>query len=385
MDSWSKDYLHGNRGRLINQRSMSRILLYILVAFSAEDCLAQFVILDETKFAASENAIIAIETASDLEAADTKELNRANIIVTLNGTDQKIKGSWTVDTLHIQNGTITSVEGMVTVTGKMNFANGILQPIDFSATNKSKIIFTGEGRNLLWEVGNNSFVNGEFFQAGEGKRTFPVGSLEDDLIATLILEDVQTDNEVGVRLVADDPGFATSPILPQIDVGKYWLINTADLVELETRVGIPTEGITLVGKQDYVVAQADGPNQVAENLGNSSDKNGFAYSDGRVSKPLIVLATSEEVRLTIRDLITPSAKVNNRMVIDNIDAFQENRVRLLDRWGSLIHEWQNFTNDNNDFDFSTLTPGNYICVVECWNEGASRVKRSQMITVIKTR
>ena len=93
------------------------------------------------------------------------------------------------------------------------------------------------------------------------------------------------------------------------------------------------------------------------------------------------------------DLITPfnSDNINDKLKIVNIEYTFENKVTLLDRWGVPVREWKNFrnfddpTNPNTDtFDFTKLSPGNYICVLEyTLSADAPKEKLNQMISVLK--
>ena len=91
--------------------------------------------------------------------------------------------------------------------------------------------------------------------------------------------------------------------------------------------------------------------------------------------------------MKVRDLITPYLVdgQNDKLYIEQIDAFDFNTVTLLDRWGVVVKRWEKYTNDI-PYDFSQLGPGNYIVVVEYGNlaEGGTINKVSQMVTVLKT-
>jgi hypothetical protein len=82
--------------------------------------------------------------------------------------------------------------------------------------------------------------------------------------------------------------------------------------------------------------------------------------------------------------------LNDELYIENIGKFSFNKVTLLDRWGVMVKEWKNFTNFNdpvnpnqNGFNFTKLSAGNYICIVEYGSEGKMNKKKSQMITVLQ--
>ena len=101
---------------------------------------------------------------------------------------------------------------------------------------------------------------------------------------------------------------------------------------------------------------------------------------------------AQGVELIINSFITPNSgdKQNNVLYVKNIELFPENTVKLLDRWGILIKSWTNFSNygssnaEQADFDFSTLTIGNYICIIEYKNStNGDKKNHTQMISVLK--
>ena len=77
--------------------------------------------------------------------------------------------------------------------------------------------------------------------------------------------------------------------------------------------------------------------------------------------------------------------MNDKLQIVNVDYVVGNKVTLLDRWGVVVKEWTNYRNDDN-FDFSSLSPGNYICVMEYQLTPSSpKAKLSQMVSILKAK
>jgi hypothetical protein len=112
-----------------------------------------------------------------------------------------------------------------------------------------------------------------------------------------------------------------------------------------------------------------------------------------ISSVFDIYETTQQVSLVIRPFITPNTvdAQNNVLFIENIDFFPENSVKLIDRWGIPVKTWVNFSNYSNpeipgqdDFDFTSLSVGNYVCIVE-FKDATTGKKRdqAQMITVLK--
>ncbi|HMG90617.1 MAG TPA: Ig-like domain-containing protein, partial [Chryseolinea sp.] len=100
----------------------------------------------------------------------------------------------------------------------------------------------------------------------------------------------------------------------------------------------------------------------------------------------------EGIKPVIHAFITPNTAddQNNVLYIENIELYPENRVQLINRWGVTVKSWINFSNYDTDdskqadFDFTGLSVGNYICVVEYANStGGDKKSQSQMISVLK--
>ncbi len=105
-----------------------------------------------------------------------------------------------------------------------------------------------------------------------------------------------------------------------------------------------------------------------------------------------IFEDTEGITLTVNSFITPNSgdEENNVLYIQNVEFFPENTVKLIDRWGIPVKSWTNFSNygstsaEQADFDFTSLSIGSYICIVEYIN-GMNGEKKSetQMITVLK--
>jgi CHU_C Type IX secretion signal domain len=119
--------------------------------------------------------------------------------------------------------------------------------------------------------------------------------------------------------------------------------------------------------------------------------NSFSLANA-TSAPFDIYEDTEGIELIINSFITPNTAddQNNVLYIENIEFFPENTVKLIDRWGVPIKSWTNFTNYNNsdaeqaDFDFNSLSIGNYICIVEYKNsKDGNNKSQTQMISVLK--
>jgi hypothetical protein len=131
--------------------------------------------------------------------------------------------------------------------------------------------------------------------------------------------------------------------------------------------------------------ESDAVGGTANSLGGSIS-NSFVMSNDPSTKTILAVGKGAEFALVIHDMITPYTldQVNDKLTIENIDLTESNNVKLLDRWGLIVKEWNNYTNDDG-FDFSNLSPGNYVCVVEFSYPGTSeRATAKSVVTILKS-
>jgi hypothetical protein len=104
------------------------------------------------------------------------------------------------------------------------------------------------------------------------------------------------------------------------------------------------------------------------------------------------LTIADRPALVVNKFITPTSddNVNNTLYIENIEYYSSNKVTLVDRLGTPVKVWNNFTNQSFsgnstlNFDFSELRVGYYICIIEYVNPLDSKLKtESHLITLLK--
>ncbi|MBL7858016.1 MAG: gliding motility-associated C-terminal domain-containing protein [Cyclobacteriaceae bacterium] len=337
----------------------------------------QVVMRTTTQFGFTGQPDIVIEATGNITTNNTTNFAQANLQLNLAGGDQTVTGDISISTLNLKSTGNKNFNGNITITQSIDFGTGILRPIS------GKILFTGAPNGI--SGGNNqSFVEGDFFQLGGGSRFYPVGAAGN--YAPLFFDNVTTTNEVGVSLIRADAGLVVDGVeVLSYDPAQYWKLTTTDPASIDSRVTLSLSGAASAGST--AVLQALTTNSQAINLGNSSTTASTVTSRAKVSAPILAVGEITEVKVKVHDLVTPfiADGVNDKLFIENIDKFDYNTVTLLDRWGVVIKTWKNFANDDG-YDFSRLSPGNYICIVEFGNniEGSAKGKISQMVTVLKT-
>lgn len=372
-----------------------------LVYFFATVCYSQIVIGKKAIIAGSAEApVMAMQISGDLINNSTYDFSKARIILTLTGTvEQKIRGNWTVEKLTIQGGGLKSLTGTGTandtssnlvVTKELNFDNGIFHPT------LGKLLFIGPEDGIIVNTDATSYVDGIFVSSGKGRRLFPVGN-SSGTYAPLIFNTVDQDGEIGVQFFEADPKLRESD--PQIDGlfnTRYWHIvpqGNFDIATINSQVSLSLNGISVPADATPLVVQANDnisiPDRPLLNLGSADSGNDaeFVLSGKPVTQPLVAIGYGSEIKVTIRELITPYLvdQVNDGLYVRNIEKFPYKKIVLMDRWGVKVKEWgSEYTNDVA-YDFSRLTPGNYICVAEYGADEHHTETTSQMVTVLKTK
>ncbi len=295
----------------------------------------------------------------------------------LTGANQTITTSSpvTIQGLTLNGDGIKTAAGELTVTRDLIFTLGVLNP--------GSQRFTYSGTTTL--SGNtNSFVNGTLFQRGSGVRFFPIGV--SSTYIPMRLNNVQdAAAEVGVTAFTSGASLVLLPDVSSLANNRHWeiLVSAGSLSGSTASLYIP--GSSVEGLQPLVVVEADNSNgATAINVGGGT-LDPFVTSSSPITKPVLTIGIGGDIELQILDLITPYNKdeINDRLQIVNVDYATDNKVTLLDRWGAVVKEWVNYRNDDT-FDFSGLSPGNYICVLEYQLSPSSpRAKMSQMISILK--
>ncbi|MBL7858019.1 MAG: gliding motility-associated C-terminal domain-containing protein [Cyclobacteriaceae bacterium] len=347
----------------------SNVLFFVLLVSSIGTLHAQFKINANSIFKAkgtiSTNALVNNASA---------QTNLSEAQLTLLGGDQSVTTSQTilVSTLKIDQGGRKTLSGNWEVNGTLQLVNGII-----SVGNNAQLLYTG---TQTTEGNNNSFVDGYFVLRGSGRKFFPIGT--GNVYAPAILE-ASPDSEVGMRTVSGDAGVILPEGVSANFAGHYWELSDAT----NSPVSLSLNGLgSFLDSSRPIVLEASAPSATAQSL-SGTFSGSFVTSIENATQTILVIGKAAEFSLVIHDLITPFTidAVNDKLTIENIELTSENKVKLLDRWGVVAAEWKNYTNET-EYDFSTLSPGNYVCLVEYSYPGESnRLTAKGMVTVLKTK
>lgn len=309
----------------------------------------------------------------------------SEVQLSLTGANQTLNTSAprTLQSLTVEGGGTKTTQGEWTVSKDLIFTQGVLTP----AT--GKLLYTG---STTLKGSTTSFVNGVLYQRGTGVRFFPIGV--GSTYMPMSLNNIEDGNaEIGVTGFTSGTNLNLPADITALATNRYWQLAVSGGNLRATGASLYVPGSSIDASQKLVVVEADDANgATAINLGGGVTDD-FVTSFSPVTKPVLTIGIVEKVNMRIMDLITPfnSDNINDKLKIVNIEYSYENKVTLLDRWGVPVREWKNFrnyddpTNPTTDtFDFTKLSPGNYICVLEyTLSADAPKEKLNQMISVLK--
>jgi hypothetical protein len=356
-------------------------LVLILFSFLTVAAHAQVVIGAGTQLVQANQSMITVQSRGNLINASTSDFSQAELRINLIGPVTEISGNWTLRRLRINAdaGSVIAQDGNLTITETLDLVSGIIR------SEAGKILYTGSPDNLITDGSGISYVDGAFFQTGSGNRQFPIGTSTS--YAPLRFPDVKSTGEIGVQAFDDDPQLTPDNVeVLDVNSGRYWRVTSSELAQINSIVNLSILGMAIPADGGPTVVQGEDLGSAAVNLKASSVNDDNITSLNPVTAPILAIGKQEEINVKIHDLITPFKvdNTNDRLYIENIERFTTRKVTLLDRWGKVIEEWGNEYTNEIEYDFTKLSPGNYICVAEFGNEGSGTTKISQMVTVLKT-
>jgi len=324
-----------------------------------------------------------ISTKGSVSIASAQaDLSSTQIFLT--GTNQLLSSSapLVLEGLSVDGGGLKTLNGDWTISRDLVFLQGIV------AVNSAKVLYTG-ATTLTGSTA--SFFNGTLFQQGAGLRFFPIGV--GSTYMPMSLHDVQDAAEIGVTGFTTGANLTLPLDLKDIASNRYWQVAVINGSLSTAGASLYVPGSSIDASQQLVVVQADDANgATAINLGGGTTGD-FVSSFSPVTKPILTIGIGEKVDLQIHDLISPynGDDINDQLHIVNVEYTSENKVTLLDRWGVVVKQWTNFRNyddpvnpNNDNFDFSKLSPGNYICVLEYrLTADSPKEEVSHMVTVLR--
>jgi len=293
-----------------------------------------------------------------------------------------------------------TLNGSLTVTDKMTLSKG---KIKISTSPTSELLYSGsesalvgsDPSNASAKGSNDSYFNGRFSRKGAGVLSFPIGN--DTGYFPARLDGVSTaDASIPLSLEvisATNPGFVKTPDLKDIFTSHFWEFSTGGtgVFSGNTQISLSDNTGGFFGTDgDATILELSNSGVQTDLFGSPNNSFYTSSSPMSASGKYYGLAKADEITVRIRKLITPNDDLDNDvLVVDGLDAFPDNQITLIDRWGVVVKTWKGFVNypertgvAQSDFNFAKLAIGNYVCVVEYTERGVRKSKK-QMIAVLK--
>lgn len=367
-----------------------RLTLLILLLFCrVTTTTAQLTVGTNTPFTSGNGEAATFIISGDI-LINSGEADFRNCSIRFAGQEQVVQASAPITLQSFvvdgNNGLNVTLKGTWNVTSEIVLLNGIVSP-----GNDGKLIFNG---TIQPEGSANSFVDGTFYSRGSGQRFFPIGT--GNKYTPALLQNINDANTtVGMTVYDEAPQFSFSGLITALSQSHYYSLTIeGDISGSSLSLSTNYTNIGSIGSQ-LVVVQSNAVDGTALSLGGHEERNGFITSTTTPSAEFVALGAIEKIDIMIYDLISPFTKdqKNDKLKIANIQYTSYNKVTLLDRWGMVVKSWENFTNyddesnpNTDNFDFTKLSPGNYLCIVEYqFAEGEPIQKAAQMITLLKPR
>jgi|GEM_PF-1370310 len=284
-----------------------------------------------------------------------------------------------------QNATI-ALTGEWDILQELQLNRGIISP----DANNGKLLFSGMDQP---NGSDSSYVNGVFYSQKNSFLNFPIGNA--DGYFPTVLNNVTSSSTIGLQVTKGDVQFTTSGEVTEVMNSRYYILS-ADRFDATsgTTISLSLNGAdNLSNHTGLIVLQGDQIGGAPTSISGQEGLTDFVTSTQAPKSAYLAIGKNEVPIIIIYDMITPFTQdgKNDKLKISNIGLTVENKVTLLDRWGTLVKEWTNFKNyddeinpNNDNFDFTKLSPGNYICVTEYKFKPDDKMKKmAQMITVLK--
>ncbi len=362
---------------------------FLIVAFLTSFSIlasGQMVISSGTTVSAANGTTI-VTSSSIINNSSGTDLS--NVALTLSGSTKNVlttSRSLAIDKLTVDTDGNYTVGGTWTITTALLLTRGNLLT---TRSGSSKLVYTGSDD---LNGSKDSYVNGPLFiRSSADQHTFPIGDANGYAPVRLNkIEEQDKGTEFGFDVISSDPGFITSDAVTEIYKDRFWqLFNGNGGTFAGSPISLSSNLTSTSIQESPVILELDQSN-AQKNLGGSVATGFFASSDKASSTgKYYAIGKSIDVKLIVHKLITPDNDGKNDVLyIQGIDAYPDNEVTILDRWGVQFYSKKSFKNyplnslpQQVDVDFTKMAIGNYIVVVNLSGKPENNVK--QMISVLK--
>lgn len=309
-------------------------------------------------------------------------MTRGNSLLVLGGIIVGPAGGGTGGNKNLFNGTWE-------IAGTLVFNDGVVVPQ--TGSNGKVVHSITPGTTSSITINNpDSYFNGTFYSKGSGTRFFPIGN-GTGYFPSILSNVSQDDLEIGMMVRNTNSALTHGTEILSIFTDQYW-----EILDPSNSLAGPVVSVSTLGAGSYlnpnigtIMFSGAGTAQPGASLEGSINGDFFVGGKGiTTGNRIFTLAqvSNEQIKVKIHNVITPFRdNANDYIQIENISLFPDNKVILLDRWGTQVKEWTGFTNvigqADPSYDLSKIATGNYIVLLE-YKDGSTIKKLSQMVTIV---
>lgn len=244
--------------------------------------------------------------------------------------------------------------------GTVNLSKGVLF-VDKSAG--GSFIFLEGSQHI--NTSNSSFVDGEVIKEGKESFKYPIGNSGFYRFASISAPSNQADQYTGQYLYDNSslvyPHANRSGVIKTINDKEYWMVNksasTSGSVILTLSWDENTTPLDLISNQEQLhIVRWDADQSLWVDEGGVVD-----LANKTISTPVDVDGFGVFTLASVKDIILPDDVViyngvtpngdglNDYFIIDNIQRYPNNSVRIFDRWGVEVFKTTNYDSSGNVF------------------------------------
>jgi gliding motility-associated-like protein len=272
--------------------------------------------------------------------------------------------------LVISGGGVKQILADLTVDESLTLTDGIIL-----AQNGSKVHFASTA--VISGGSDNAHINAPVYQQGTGTKFYPVGN--GTMYLPVEISGITTNSEIGITLTELQTGetLNTSSSLADISDKRYWAIDLVSGSLDGAKITLPVEGdegLDALKNNEFVVAFSEGVSGDFVSIGRSLNSTpALVQNEQALAEGIVTLAiVAENQSIVVFNAISPNPddEINDYIHIDNL--VESDVVSIYNRWGDMVFEMKNYTNDDVAKRFNgqsnvggekDLPAGNYFYVI----------------------
>ncbi len=290
----------------------------------------------------------------------TYTLKDPTSLVSFEGENQQISGTEVSVFYKLRfNNNSTAVKSSFQINNNVDFTKGIVNNKDHGGT----IFFNEESTHT--NTSNESFIDGEILRRGSGSFSFPTG--RNNFYRPITTSGLTSDNTFKTTYFSENsntdyPHDEKVGIIEFIDTNEYWKLEQTEgseyaIIELikstETSsseiANTPLNELHIVRwdeDQGFWVTQGGIPDSTNNSIKTIAKVDGYGiFALAKVDVEKII---GDDV-IVYNNLTPNNDGINDVLIIEGIEKYPDNVVRVFNRWGTPVSEIKGYNNKDKVF------------------------------------